>query len=92
MGPAGAQAGLAVAIASSFVIVGFPFYENGFVTLFEESDGRFTGLPRITASDMPVNGSFGRGIAAWDRWMVIGAPNPVGSSDPGAIYVHELRR
>ncbi len=92
MGPAGGQAGRALAIASSFVAVGFPFAEDGFVTLFEESDGRFTGLPRITASDMPAEGAFGRGLAAWDRFMVIGAPNPVGSPDPGAIYVHELRR
>jgi hypothetical protein len=92
MGPAGAQAGLGLAVGTSFVIVGFPYYEDGFVTLFEEADGRFTGLPRILASDMAPSASFGRSVATWDRWMVIGAPNPMGSSDPGAFYIHELRR
>jgi hypothetical protein len=91
MGPAGGQAGLGLGMTSRYVAVGFPFNETGFVTLFRDTDGTYAALPRIEATDT-IDSSFGRAIAAWDQWMVVGAPNVGdGGTVPGAIYIYELR-
>jgi hypothetical protein len=92
MGPAGAQAGRGLAVGPRFVAVGFPFNVSGFVTLFEEGGGRFSGLPRLAPDGLSPGSAFGRGIATSDRFLVVGAPEAAEGSTPGAVYFFELRQ
>jgi len=92
MGPAGGQGGNALAVNTLFVAVGFPFHEEGFVTLFEGADAGFTGLPRLAPDALPAGARFGRAAGTSERFLIVGAPDASGGSTPGAVYLFELRR
>lgn len=87
------QFGSSVSVSGNHIIVGAQKKENssGSSYIFENIDGSWSELEKITAPDSNANDNFGIAVALSDNNFVIGANNkPMPNNLSGASYTYDL--